>query len=145
MDPCHRCRRMGFRVWTGNLVFYSDSNSLYKNRPEHTHRRITDSGVQVRIEWEVWHFLRMYARKCMPQRAFRRNRCKCCGARRNTTLVDETLYPVFLTELSLSNSISFLELFGVQCLDPPFITGFTKPMDSPNQTTTWITARSTKP
>jgi hypothetical protein len=51
----------------------------------------------------------------------------------------------YLAESSFSNIISILELFGIQRLDPPFITGFTKPMYSPNQTTARIMARSTKP
>jgi hypothetical protein len=115
-----------------DLVLCSDSVRLYKSRPEHTHRRITDSGVQVKIEWEVWHFLRMYARKCMSQRRLDETDVSVVEREETPYQLMRRSTQLYLTESSLSNSISILELFGVQRLNPPFITGFTKPMDRPN-------------
>jgi hypothetical protein len=50
-----------------------------------------------------------------------------------------------LAGLSLSNTVSFLEIFGVERDAPPSITGFTRPIYSPRLDGVRITSRLTKP
>ena len=55
----------------------------------------------------------IYARKRPPQRLFRRDQLRVCGARSNTEIVDEAQYSASFVWVSLSNTVSFLEVFGV--------------------------------
>jgi hypothetical protein len=50
-----------------------------------------------------------------------------------------------LAGLSLSNTVSVLEIFGVNGHDPPFTIGFTKLIYSPKKDKARITLRLTRP
>jgi len=54
-----------------------------------------------------------HAENRRPQRMFRRDRVGVCGARSDTTIVDEAQCSVASCRFSLSNTVSFLEVFGV--------------------------------
>lgn len=65
------------------------------------------------LKGEKRRFLREYARKRHPQREYKSDIRGFCGARSNTTAVDEAQYSTHLAYLSLSNTIKIIEFFGV--------------------------------
>ena len=72
-----------------------------------------NGGVQIRMKSEAVRFLSALCPKRPPRRLFERYRVRFCGTRGDTEITDEANIQLHLSDLSLSNTVSLLEISGV--------------------------------